>query len=75
MKYDRLNLFKEIVIGFKHGLQTISESPASVSDGFIVQINKCCRYPCLQFIFAGALSRVGFSLNCAPHIIIEGVTI
>ena len=34
--YYRLNLFKEIAIGFIHGLQTTSESPASLSDNHLV---------------------------------------
>ena len=32
-KCNRLNLFKEFVTGFKKGLQTTLESPASVSNG------------------------------------------
>ena len=35
LKYDRLNLFKEIATGFDHSLQTTSESTASLSDGLI----------------------------------------
>ena len=36
LKYYRLNLFKEIAIGYNHSLQTTSESPASLSDGLLV---------------------------------------
>ncbi len=36
LKYYRLNLFKEIAIGFNHGLQMTSESLASLLDGLLV---------------------------------------
>ena len=36
MKYFRFNLFKEIAIGFEHGLQSTSEYPASLFDGLPV---------------------------------------
>ena len=36
MKYYRFNLFKEIAIGFSYGLETSSESPASISDDLLV---------------------------------------
>ena len=36
LKYYRLNLFKEIPIGFNHSLQITSESPATLSDGLLV---------------------------------------
>ena len=36
LKYYRLNSFKEISIGFNHGLQTTSKSPANLSDGLLV---------------------------------------
>ena len=52
IKYYWLNLFKEIAINFNRSLQTTSESPTSLSDALFLQINKCYRYPCLQFIFA-----------------------
>ena len=59
----------------QHDLQMTSDSPASLSDGLFIQIVKCCNYPCLQFIFGGACSFVGFSLNRSPHVIIKGVAI
>ena len=43
--------------------------PASLSDGLFVWIDKCCHYPCLQFIFGVARNSVGLSLNRAPNII------
>ena len=36
LKYSRLNLFKEITIGFRHNVQTASESPASLFDSLLV---------------------------------------
>ena len=36
LKYLRLNLFKEITIGFNASLQTTSESPASISNGLLI---------------------------------------
>ena len=36
MKCYRLNLYKEIAIGFNHDLQMISEFPASLSEGLLV---------------------------------------
>ena len=48
LKYNRLNLFKEITIGFNHSFQMTLESSESLSDGLF---GKCCCYPCLQFIF------------------------
>ena len=51
-KNYRLDLFKEIAIGFNHGLQMTFEYSASLSDG--LKIGKCCRYPCLLFIFCVA---------------------
>ena len=36
LKYYRLDLSKEIAIGFKHSLQTITESPASLFKSLLV---------------------------------------
>ena len=36
LKTYKLNLFKEISISFKHGLQANSKSPASFPDGVLV---------------------------------------
>ena len=36
LRYNRLNLFKEITIGFNHSLHITPESPASLSNGLIV---------------------------------------
>ena len=36
LKYSRLNLLKEIAIGFNHGLPTTLKSPASLPGGFFV---------------------------------------
>ena len=50
LKYYRFNLFKEIPLDFSHSLQITLESPASPFDNFLVWIDKCGHYPCLQFI-------------------------
>ena len=75
LKNSRLNVFKEIAIGFNHGIQMISESPVGLSVGFLVSIGKCRCYPCLQFIFGFAWSFVDLSLHRAPHIAIKGIAI
>ena len=36
LRFYRLNIFKEITIGFNYGLQMTLESPASLSDGIVV---------------------------------------
>ena len=71
LKYNWLDVFKEIAIDFYYGSQTTSESPASI----LVQIGKCCLYPCLQFIFNLARGFVGILLILALRIIIEEIAI
>ena len=75
LKYFRLNLFKNIAVGFNHCFQISSEFPVSLSGGIFVWIDKCCHYPCLQFIFGVAQSFVSLSLNCIPSIIIQVIAI
>ena len=48
LKY-RLNLVKEITIGFNYDLQTTWESPASLSDGLLE--SKCYHFACLWITF------------------------
>ena len=66
-KYCRLDLFKEVAIGFNYSLQTTSKYPASLFDGIFILMVKCYRYPYLQFIFGVTLSFVGLPLGRALH--------
>ena len=61
LKYNRLNVFKEIGIGigFNHCLQMTLEFPVSLFDGLLVLNGKCCYYSCLQFIFGAVLKNTG----------------
>ena len=51
LKYYRLNLFKETMISFNHGLQMSSESLASLYNGLLAERSKYLNYPYLQSIF------------------------
>ena len=68
LKYSRLNLFKEITIGF----QMILESLAYLSDSLL---GKCCNYPRLQFLFGVAHNFVALSINYTPHRVIKEIAI
>ena len=67
MKLYRIHLFKVISINFSHSLQTTLESPASLSDGLLVQICKCGLYPCLQFIFGVPQTYLAFRQPLSSH--------
>ena len=67
LKDYRLTLLKGITIPFNHHLHTTSESPATLSDGLLVQVNAAI---ILAFSFHGV-----FLLNHAAHIRIKGVAV
>ena len=73
--YSRLTLLKEIAIGFHHCLQMTLEISTHLSLGLLILICKCCHYPCLQFVFDVARSFAVPSRDCAPHILIKGISI
>ena len=68
LKYYRLNSFKEIAIGFNHGLHTTLGFLADVSDGSFVLFGRCSPYLCLQFILSVSENLFALSHNRTPHI-------
>ena len=75
LKYNWLNLFKEIAIDFNHGLWTISESPESLFDGLFFKLVNVAIILAFSSFFGYERNFVGLSFNRAPHMIIKRIAI